>query len=107
MIQQLIDNFEKECEKNPDDTVVRIICEHVMEKLQGANEDVLKNIIDKKLNIAGAIVAMRETASKRKTGSYAVLSDEEGFEIVDKYFGITGIPAAEKEQKTVSLFDMI
>ena len=111
MIQQIIDNFEKECEKNPDDMTVRVICDHVVDNLQGASEESLKNIINKPLTIKGAIDAMRDVTRKRKTGDYAVLNEAEGFKIVDEYFGIDGhvaqIEKTEKPQKTVSLFDMI
>lgn len=108
MIQQIIDNFEKECEKNPDDMTVRVICDHVVDKLQGASEETLKSIIDKSLTIKGAISEMRDMAQKRRTGNYAVLNEAEGFKIVDKYFGIDGSAVnTEKPQKTVSLFDMI
>lgn len=108
MIQQIIDNFEKECEKNPDDMTVRVICDHVVDKLQGASEETLKNIINKPLTIEGAIGAMRDVAQKCKTGNYAVLTESEGFKIIDKYFGIDKSAAQiEKPQKTVSLFDMI
>ena len=107
MIQQIIDSFEKECEKSPDNMMLRMICDNVTEKLETASEDVLKNIIDKKLTIKGAIDKMRETASKRKCGNYAVLSDKEGLEIVYKYFGISRNDAAPKKPKTVSLFDII
>ena len=108
MLQEIIDKFEKECEKNPDDMMKRVICNHVVEKLQEAPEKHLKNIIDSKLSISGAIGRMRDEARKQETGGYAVLSDEQGFAIIDKYFGLgTTADTQSPKQKTVSLFDMI
>ena len=105
MIHKVIDKFEKECEKNPDDMTVRVICDHIVERLQSATEETLKNILDNNLSIEAAIERMRDVASKKKTGNYAVLSDKEGFAIVDNYFGIDTTPLAN--QKTVSLFDLV
>lgn len=102
MKHEVIDVFEKECEENPDNMTLRMICNHVVEKLQHASEDVLKNILNKKLTLNGAIGEMRKVAEKRKSGSCAVLSDEEGFKIIDEYFGISGAAA-----KTVSLADLM
>ena len=111
MLQQIIDNFEKECEKNPDDMMKRVVCNHTVEKLKSAPEEVLKNIVDSKRSLSGAIQRMKSEAEKHKTGGYAVLSDEQGFAITDEYFGIAGEalqqPEQKPEQKPVSLFDMI
>lgn len=108
MLQQIINDFEKECEKNPDDMTLRIICNHVTEKLQYANENVLKNIINNELTLNRAVKTMSDEARKRTSGNYAVLSDTEGFKIVDGYFGIENSGSSEdKPSKTVSLFDMI
>ena len=46
--------------------------------------------------IQGSLAAMREEAQKKKTGNCAVLTDQEGFGIVLKYFGIDGsAPASD------------
>lgn len=103
MLQNIINNFEKECEINPDDMMVRIVCNHVTEKLSKQPEEVLKNIIDSKLTIKGAIETIRKEAEKKRTGNYAVLSDAEGFKIADKYFGILD----REPQEVKSLFDLI
>lgn len=105
MVQKIIDILEKECEKNPDNMTNRVICNHVVELLEGQPEDVLKSIIDKNLSIDGAIAEMRKAAEKVKTGNCGVLTDSEGFAIVDKYFGLD--KSAVEPQKTLSLFDMI
>lgn len=109
MLQEIINNFENECEKNPNDMMKRIICNRMVEKLQTASDEILKNIIDSKLTISGSIERMKKEASKNKTGGYAVLTDEQGYKIIDEYFGLnTSSDTKVKEaQKTVSLFDVI
>ena len=107
MLQKIIDRFEKECEKNINDNVKRVICNHVVDKLQSVPEDILKEIADNdEMTLEGAIDRMRNEAQKKSTGNYGVLSDEEGYAVVDAYFGIN-CEAAEKTNKAVSLFDLI
>lgn len=102
-MQTLIENFEKEAEKSG---THKIICEHVTGKIYHAAEDVIKNIKDNKLTITGAIDAMKAEAQKNQSGGCGVLSDKEGYRVVDEYFGFTK-ESAETVQKPVSLFDIM
>ena len=107
MLQKITDRLEKECEENINDRMKRVICNHVLEKLSDVPEDVLKEIADNdEMTLEGAIDRMRNAAQKKSTGNYGVLSDEEGYAIVDAYFGIN-CEAAEDSGETVSLFDLI
>ena len=108
MKYEIIEKLEKECEKNTDDMTMRVICNYVVERLENAKEDVLKNILEKKLSLAGAVDKMKEAAKKVAVGGCGVLTDEEGFEIVSKYFGLGLQKEVDKpEKKTVSLFDIM
>ncbi len=108
MYQKIIDRFEKECEKDPKDYMMRIICDHTVDKLKGAPEETMKNILEQKLTLAGAIEKMKSEAAEHKNGNYAVLTDEEGFEIVDQYFGIAEVKHnTEEDGQAVSIFDLI
>lgn len=107
MLQKITDRLEKECEENINDRMKRVICNHVLEKLSDVPEDILKKIADNdEMTLEGAIDRMRNAAQKKSTGNYGVLSDEEGYAIVDAYFGIN-CEAAEDSDETVSLFDLI
>ena len=107
MLQKIIDRLEKECEENINDNVKRVICNHVADKLQSVPEDILKKLADDdELTLEGAIDRMMDEARKKCTGNYGGLSDEEGYAIVDAYFGIN-CEAAEDSGETVSLFDLI
>lgn len=108
MKQKIINCLEADCEKNTNDMMKRTVCNYVVERLDGLSEDELKRIVDKKLTLSGAIEKMREAAKKIAVGGCGVLTDEEGFEIVAKYFGIKKEASEPKEdKKTVSLFDLI
>ncbi len=52
------------------------------------NPKVAPQILVEGKTIGGSIEAMRKEAEKKKTGNCAVLTDQEGFEIVLKYYGI-------------------
>ena len=110
MKYKIIDALEKECEKNTNDMTARVVCNHVVEQLDNVSEEVLKNILDKKLTIKGAVEEMRKAAKKVAVGNCGVLTDEEGFEIVNKYFGLgkaKSVETKQEERKPVSLFDIM
>ena len=110
MKYKIIDALEKECEKNTNDMTARVVCNYVVERLDDVSEEVLKNILDKKLTINGAVEEMRKAAKKVAVCNCGVLTDEEGFGIVSKYFGLGKAETTEPKQgerKTVSLFDIM
>ncbi len=104
-LREIIEKFENECEKSGD-PVMRSIWNHYLPMAEAASDETLKGLEDKTL--AGAIDKMRTVASKHKVGNAAVLSDEEGYAIMDQYFGFD---AAKKKKPMggssgiVSLFD--
>ncbi len=106
MREKIIDAFEKECEKNVNDMTARTICDYIVERLDGQSEKVLKKIVEDKLTIKGAIGKMKEAAKKVAVGNCGVLTDEEGFEIVSKYFGLKKTEE-KKPSKVVSVFDLM
>ena len=107
---ELIEKFDTECEKSPNNTVLRDICEHMIDFLH--KHDGAAKKIDSKKTLSGAIDEMRKEAQKRAYKNCGVLTDAEGFEIVHKYFGVDAIDDAEPEtekpqkpvRKVVSLF---
>ena len=83
----------------------KVLHEHIEQLLYDAPEKSLDAIIEKKHTISGAIKQMEQEAKKKIKGGTgcAVLSDREGFEICDKYFGLTVVKAVPE---TVSIFDL-
>ena len=99
-MQTLIDKFEQEAEEKGTG-IMRVVCNHVIEKLSGANSELIAKIKKDKLTLDGAVTAMRKEAEKNSSGGVGYLSDEEGYRIIDKYFGFG------EKSKSVSLFDLL
>ena len=83
---ELIEKFDSECEQSPKNSILRVICEHMIDFLHEHDDAAEK--IDSGKTLAGAVDAMRKEARKRSSGNCGVLTDAEGFEIVHNYFGV-------------------
>lgn len=81
-IKKINDEIEKE--KNP---YVKVIGEYLLGVIRN-NETAAEKVLDKEKSIMKSLEAMRKEAEKVKVGNMAMISDEEGFAIVLKYFGI-------------------
>lgn len=106
MLQKVINALEGECKKHGNDIVYETISNHIIKKCE-ANSQTLEKInkaIENKKNITGAIGEMRKEAKKRAVGNCGILTDEEGFKIVDSYFGIK---TEEDKGTIVSLTDFM
>lgn len=115
---ELITKFDAECDKSPNNGMLRVICEHMIDFLH--NHPQAAERMDGKKTLSGAIEAMKKEVKKRAVDGCGVLTDEEGLEIIHKYFGVEAIqeqrpeytaPAAvetgrKTERKVVSLFEM-
>lgn len=86
MIKKAIEKINAEMQKERN-AYVEVIADFLLKQLEvipGAAE----KILDKDKSIMKSLNEMRKAAEKKKIGNYAVLTDQEGFEIVLKYFGI-------------------
>lgn len=81
-IKKINDEIEKE--KNP---YVKVIGEYLL-KVIADNEGAAEKILAADKTIMKSLEAMRKAAEKNKIGNMAMISDEEGFAIVLKYFEI-------------------
>ncbi|HCF71976.1 MAG TPA: hypothetical protein DER33_10420 [Syntrophomonas sp.] len=86
MLNQAIKKLKAEMEKDSN-SYVQVVGGFLLQHLQSNPESAEKILADDK-SIAKSLDAMRKAAEKKKVGSCAVLTDQEGFEIVLKYFGI-------------------
>ena len=108
IIEQAIEKVKEEMKNSS----LKIIGEYVLKHLE-VNKNAAKNIVEGKKNLKGSIDAMRREAEKVKVGNMAILTEEEGFKIVDKYFGFVGVQeemevreAPKEELKTKKKFSM-
>jgi hypothetical protein len=88
MKSQTIDkiNTEMKKDKNP---YVQVIGQFLLQHVE-SNPGSAEKIMAKDKTIIKSLAAMQTEAQKKKVGNCAVLTDQEGFAIVLKYFGIEG-----------------
>lgn len=82
-----IAKLDAEMEKEKRNHAIAVIGEYLI-NLITARPEIAEKLADSKDTLAGAYEAMRTEARKKMYNNCAVLTDEEGFEIVCEYFGI-------------------
>ena len=91
-----IAKLDAEMEKEKRNHAIAVIGEYLI-NLITARPEIAEKLADSKNTLAGAYEAMRTEARKKMYNNCAVLTDEEGFEIVCEYFGID--PGTDKIAK--------
>lgn len=94
MLEKAIEKLKKEMESNKDACIQRI-GNFLLEQLN-VNPAASEKILAQDKTIVKSFNEMRKAAEKKKVGNCAVLTDQEGFDIVLKYFGIDKEPVKEK-----------
>jgi hypothetical protein len=92
MPSKAIEKIQSEMTKNNTNSYIQVVGGFLLQHLSENPQDAEKiNAADK--TIGKSLNEMEKAARKKKVGNYAVLTDQEGFEVVLKYFGIEGQPA--------------
>lgn len=78
---------EMEKENNP---YVKVIGDFLIDYINANETEAQKIVADEKKTIMKSIEAMRKEAAKNKVGNMAMLTPEQGYAVVLKYFGIKG-----------------
>lgn len=92
-MQKATAKIQTEIDKNKSNQYIQVVGQFLLQHLAQHPADAQKiNAEDK--TIAKNLDAMRNEASKKKVGNCAVLTDQEGFAVVLKYFGINSAPVA-------------
>ena len=81
--EEAIGKINGEMQKSPDDRVLEAIGHYLIDRITDAEAEKVKG-----KTIAGAVAEMRREAQKIARGGVGVLTDEEGFAIVRRYFGL-------------------
>ena len=93
--------FEKlreEMKKNEANGAIQVIGNHLIGLITG-NQEAEACVLAEDKTLKGAFEAMKEAARAKTVNGAACLTDEEGFAIVRKYFGI------EEKKATVLSFE--
>lgn len=85
--ERAIAKIDTEIEKEKGNRILEIIGEFLI-NLVTANPDAAAKLLDEKKNLKGAYEAMRNEARKYQKDGCAVLTDDEGFEVICGYYGL-------------------
>lgn len=107
MLQQALQKLQQEIGEKSKDTYVQHVGAFLIGYVRQHPEHAAFIIADGK-SISGSLSAMKEEARKNQSNGVGVLSDEEGFAIALKHFGIPvrgGASKAVEPELTVSSID--
>ena len=87
MVKEAFEKLRAEMEQHSDNSSVQRIGNFLIKKLE-INQDIAEKILEEEKTIIKSLETMRNVAMENTTNSMAVLTDEEGFEIVMEFYGI-------------------
>ena len=90
-----IEKINTEMQKRPDDLYMEIIGHYIIDRC-GADEACEKKASAEGKTLTGAVTAVRNAAQKKAVSNCAVLTPDEVFSNIDKYFGF---PADARAQE--------
>ena len=91
-MSEAINKIKTEMEANKNNSYIQVVGGFLLQHLEVNPADAEKILTDDK-TIAKSLDEMSKVAQKKKVGNCAVLTNQEGFEVVLKYFGIDTKPA--------------
>lgn len=94
MLGKAIDKLRSEMEKENNDPYIQLIGDFLLQKLD-ENPAIAEKILADDKTISKSIDEMAKEARKKANGNRAILTDEEGFGIVLKYYQIDDPSAAK------------
>ena len=106
MVEQAYLKMEKEAEDMKMRRDIVYIMEHLREKIH-KNPVLAEKVLDESKTLKGAYKALEDEARRTKS---TCISDEDGFAIIEKYYGFDTVaeaPAASGAGGVVDLFDLI
>ena len=105
MLNNAITKIEDEMSKNKNNGYIQAVGGFLLGRLKTNQADAEKILADDK-TIAKSLDKMRDEAKKKQVGNCAVLTDEEGFAVVLKYFGIDAAVPVKAKPAASSSFDI-
>ena len=92
MLEKAIAKIKAEINSNKDNEYIKVVGEFLLQHLE-INPCDAEKINQAEKTIMKSLEEMRGIASKKKVGNFAMLTPQEGFNAVLKYFGIEGAAA--------------
>lgn len=87
MLKNAIDKLSHEMDQNKNNSYVQVVGGFLLQHLN-SNPIAAEKILQEEKTISKSLDEMKKAAEKKKVGNCAVLTDQEGFAVVVKYFGI-------------------
>lgn len=87
MIENAIAKLKAEMDQNKNNPYIQVVGGFLIQELN-VNPGAAEKILAEGKTIGKSLDEMRRAAEKKKVGNCAVLTDQEGFDIVLKYFDI-------------------
>jgi transcriptional regulator of heat shock response len=100
MIEKALEKLEAELQKNMNNRTIIRVGDYAKEQIEKSEANA-QQFLDEKKSLQGAIDKMKSEAQKAAVGGVSCLTDDEGFEIVHKYFGFSS-ENAEKSADTLT-----
>ena len=105
MLNNAITKIQDEMTKNQNNTYIQAVGGFLLERLK-TNPAAAEKIVAADKTIGKSLDEMKAEAQKKKVGNCAVLTDEEGFAVVLKYFGIDAAFPVPKPAPAPAAFDI-
>lgn len=87
MIEQAINKINKEIEKEKNE-YVKVTGEYLLQVIEEKGNEAATKINEPNKTIMGSLKVMSDEAKKNAKDGVAVLTREQGFKVVNRYFGI-------------------
>lgn len=87
MLQEALRKLQAEAAAAPKDKFTQVIASFLMQHIQENPEDA-ERIVQEGKTIAGSLDEMKKEAKKQAVNNMGVLTNEEGFGIVLRYYGV-------------------
>lgn len=101
MLERAENKIREEMNNSKKSHYVQVVGEMLLGYLKN-NPNASEKILPEDKSIEKSLDEMRKVAETKKQGNYAVLSDQEGFNVVLKYFGLgdASVPLVSKPLQT-------
>ncbi|WP_281885624.1 hypothetical protein [Paenibacillus sp. YYML68] len=99
MLKEALNKLQAEVTAKPKDKYVAVVAAFLMNHVR-SNPQHAELILAQGKNIEGSVSAMKEEARKQQQNGVGVLTDEEGFATVLKYYGVAVVSQAAFAQST-------
>lgn len=108
MIHEAKQKLKTEMDQNLNNPYIQTVGGYLLQHLE-QNPAAAEKIMQTDKTIAKSLDEMKKEAEKKKVGNCAVLTDQEGFAIVLKYFGVDGktTSPAKSTAFDISLEDLL